>query len=116
MLEYCFLTFFFMFANQWHSYVPAATAFSHILAVGYLTTLAVRTIHRSYLTLPPSSATRFREPLRKGHVQIFSILALVSLAVAFFYGVTFSDLSYRVWATERGFEVPERYVIPICLP
>lgn len=70
-------------------------------------------VYRSYIALPPSSATRFREPLRQGYVQAFSLLALVSLATAAYFGVSFSSLSYRVWATERGVELPDRFGIPI---
>jgi hypothetical protein len=75
--------------------------------------VVLRTIYRSYIALPPSTATRHRKPLRRGYVQAFSILALSSLVTAAYFGVTFSSLSYRVWATERGVELPEEFVIPI---
>lgn len=83
---------------------------AHLFSIVYLSLVAARTIYRSYLALPPSSATRHRQPLRKGYVQAFSILASVSLATAGFFGVKFGLLSYRVWATERGIELPERFV------
>jgi len=67
----------------------------------------LRTIYRSYVTLPPSSATRHREPLRLGYVRVFSLLAFSSLAAAAYFGVRFSSLSYRVWAAERGVELPD---------
>jgi hypothetical protein len=95
-----------------HSYVPTGILATHIFAVGYLSVVVVRTIYRSYIALPPSSATRYREPLRQGYVQAFSLLALASLAAATFFGVSFSSLSYRVWATERGVELPTRFGIP----
>ncbi|KUJ12736.1 uncharacterized protein LY89DRAFT_699399 [Mollisia scopiformis] len=88
------------------SYVPTAVVFFHLFAVGYISAIAARSIYRSYVALPPSSATRHREPLRKGHVQTFSILALVSLVFAGYYASRFASLSYRVWATERGIELP----------
>ena len=94
-----------------HSYVPAGIVATHIFAVGYVSVVALRTIYRSYIALPPSSATRFREPLRQGYVQVFSLLALVSLTVATYFGVRFGSLSYRVWATERGVELPDGFVI-----
>ncbi len=75
--------------------------------------VVLRTIYRSYVALPPSSATRHREPLRRGYVQAFSLLALGSLVAAAYFGVTFSSLSYRVWATERGIVLPEAFVLPI---
>ncbi|PMD36669.1 hypothetical protein L207DRAFT_515186 [Hyaloscypha variabilis F] len=91
------------------SYVPAGIVATHIFAVGYVSVVALRTIYRSYIALPPSSATRFREPLRQGYVQVFSLLALVSLTVATYFGVRFGSLSYRVWATERGVELPDGF-------
>lgn len=91
-----------------HSYVPTGILATHIFAVGYLSVVIIRTMYRSYMVLPPSSATRYREPLRQGYVHAFSLLALVSLAAAAYFGVTFSSLSYQVWATERGVELPTR--------
>jgi hypothetical protein len=91
------------------SYTPTGVVITHIFAVGYLSAVVVRTIYRSYIALPPSSATRYREPLRQGYVQAFSLLAFASLAAAAFFGVSFSSLSYRVWATERGVELPTRF-------
>ncbi|KAE9379011.1 hypothetical protein N431DRAFT_396960 [Stipitochalara longipes BDJ] len=89
------------------SYVPTGIVATHIFAVGYISVVVLRTIYRSYIALPPSSATRLREPLRQGYVQAFSLLALVSIAVATYFGVRFGSLSYRVWATERGVELPD---------
>ncbi|KAH7418326.1 hypothetical protein BKA64DRAFT_564193, partial [Cadophora sp. MPI-SDFR-AT-0126] len=89
------------------SYIPTAVVGAHLFSIVYLSLVASRTIYRSYLALPPSSATRHREPLRKGYVQTFSILAIVSLTTAAFFGVKFGLLSYRVWATERGVDLPE---------
>ncbi|KAH9222803.1 hypothetical protein DL95DRAFT_144726 [Leptodontidium sp. 2 PMI_412] len=89
------------------SYIPTAVVGAHIFSIVYLSLVAGRTIYRSYLALPPSSATRHREPLRRGYVQTFSILSLISLITAGFFGVKFGVLSYRVWATERGVELPE---------
>ncbi|TAQ85169.1 hypothetical protein B7494_g6508 [Chlorociboria aeruginascens] len=89
------------------SLLPTGVVASHIFLVGYLSIIVSRTIYRSYLALPPSSATRHRQPLRRGHVQAFSALAVVSLMLATYFGVQFSGLSYRVWATERGVELPD---------
>ena len=97
-------------ANYLCSLLPTGVLGSHIALIGYLSVVAVRSIYRSYLALPPSSATRYREPLRRGHVQTFAILAIVSLVVGGVYGSKFGSLSYRVWATERGVELPERSV------
>jgi hypothetical protein len=70
--------------------------------------IAGRTIYRSKLALGPSASTRHRQHLRRGHVRTFSILAALSLLGAFYFGVTFAGLSYRVWAAERGIGLPER--------
>ncbi len=96
-------------ADSFCSYIPTALVASHFLAIGYLSFIALHTIHRSYAALPPSAAVRDREPIRKGYVHTFSILALLSLASAFVYGMKFGSLSYQVWATERGIELPEGY-------
>lgn len=93
------------------SSLPTAIVVSHLSAVGFISFVAGRSIYRSYVALRPSSATRHREPLRKGHVQLFSILAFVSLALTGYYASRFGSLSYRVWATERGVELPNGYVI-----
>lgn len=81
--------------------------------MGFLSTASVKTIYRSFVALPPSSATRHREPLRRGHVQAFTALALVSLAVGCLFAATFSGLSYRVWATQRGVDLPDGLVMEI---
>jgi hypothetical protein len=94
-----------------HSYLPLATSGTHLFLVGWLSVVAARTIYRPYVALPPSSATRHREPLRRGHVQTFTALAVVSLVVGGFFAATFSGLSYRVWAAQRGIELPERSVL-----
>jgi len=93
------------------SYLPLATSGAHLLLIGWLSVVAVRTIYRSYVALPPSSATRHREPLRRGHVQTFTALAVVSLVAGGFFAATFSGLSYRVWAAQRGVALPERSVV-----
>ena len=93
-----------------YSRIPVLITITHIFLAVWLSALAGRTIYRSKLALAPSSATRHREPLRKGHVKTFSILAGVSLLAAFFFSVTYAGLSYRVWAAERGVELPQEYV------
>lgn len=89
------------------SYIPFVVTVSHQALIGSLSYVALHTIHRSYAALPPSSATRHRELLRKGYVQAFSILAFLSLASALIFGSKSASLSYMIWATERGVELPE---------
>lgn len=76
----------------------------------YLSGVVLHTIYRSYAALPPSSATRHRQPSRKNYVRVFSALAIVSLALATYFGAKSAALSYKVWATERGIELPAGYV------
>lgn len=94
------------------SFIPILVVSTHLLSVGILSLIAVRTIYRSYIALPPSSATRHRQSRRKGHLRTFSLLALLSLAVAAFFGLEFASLSYRVWAVEQGVELPDGFVLP----
>ncbi|TVY44634.1 hypothetical protein LOCC1_G003981 [Lachnellula occidentalis] len=89
------------------SYLPLATSAAHLFGLGWLSVVAARTIYRSYVALPPSSATRHRETLRRGHVHTFTALAVISLAVGGFFAATFSGLSYRIWAAQRGVELPK---------
>lgn len=95
--------------NTINSYLPAALVGSHIFTIGFASTFAIQSIYRSYVALPASSGTRHREPLRKGYVTTFSFLALLSLFVVGFFGARFGSLSYRVWAAERGVELPETF-------
>jgi hypothetical protein len=92
----------------WYSYIPFAITVSHQALIGALSSVALHTIQRSYAALPPSAATRYRELLRRGYVHAFSLLAILSLASAFVFGMRSASLSYMVWATERGVELPGR--------
>jgi hypothetical protein len=84
---------------------------AHGFWAAWLSMIVGSTIYESYHALPPSSATRHRQPLRRSYVQIFSVLAVGSLALAAYYGKEFIELSYGVWATERGIELPQRLVV-----
>jgi len=90
-----------------YSSIPLATVATHILTTVCLTVLVTRTIARSYIALPPSQDTRLREPSRNRHVKTFIALAGISFLSATYHAYTFSSLSYRVWAAERGVKVPQ---------
>jgi hypothetical protein len=92
-----------------HSLVPITALGIHIFLAIFLTFLVTRACYRSYLALPPSQGTRTRGIVRRDHVKIFAALAAVSLGLAGYWAYTFAHLSYRVWADERGVELPERY-------
>ncbi|KAI9645834.1 hypothetical protein NHQ30_005269 [Ciborinia camelliae] len=89
--------------------LPTVQLGGHIVLTSCLTALVARTIYRSYLALPPSSETRHRQPLRRDHVKIFISLALLGLTTAAWFGMSGASLSYRVWAAERGVELPDSF-------
>ncbi|QSZ30507.1 hypothetical protein DSL72_000061 [Monilinia vaccinii-corymbosi] len=91
------------------SVLPTVQLGGHILLASCLTVLVARTIYRSYLALPPSSATRHRQSLRRDHAKMFTSLALLGLMTAVWFGVKGASLSYRVWAAERGVELPDSF-------
>ena len=69
-------------------------------------TISHRVLFKAHKALPPSQATRFRQSTRRKHIEAFAALALLSLAVATYFGYSFLKLSYQVWAYERGEAVP----------
>lgn len=71
-----------------------------------LTGLVGSFIYRGDASLPPSQATRHRESRRWKHIQIFGILAALSCLVAFYFEADCLILSYKVWALERGEQLP----------
>ncbi|RAL63382.1 hypothetical protein DID88_003806 [Monilinia fructigena] len=73
------------------SVIPTVKLGGHIVLASSLTALTARTLYRSYLALPPSSATRHR------------------LVTAVWFGVNGARLSYSVWAAERGVELPDSF-------
>jgi len=101
-----------IYTNDEPSLLPSIISGSHLVLSVLLTLLVGRSILRSYIALPPSSATRHRQPARKSHVKKFAGLAAVSLLFASYWGFAASDLSYRVWADQRGVELPDRYCSP----
>lgn len=92
------------------SILPTVLLGGHLITTSCLTALVARTLYRSYLALPPSSATRHRQLLRRNHVRIFVSLALLALVNAVWFGFSGATLSYRTWAAERGVELPDRFV------
>lgn len=92
------------------SLLPLLKLGSHIVVVILLTALVGNTIIRSYIALPPSQGTRQRQPARKSHVKLFSVLAILSFVIATYWAYSIGALSYQHWASERGVELPERFV------
>ena len=63
-------------------------------------------LYKAYRALPPSQDTRHRQPSRERHVQLFAVLATLSLATTWYYMFSYFTLSYRVWAHEMGKGLP----------
>jgi heme A synthase len=96
------------------SYLPLALSGAHLFLVVYLTYAVVVSLYASYKSLGPSQNTRGQIELRARTAPIFVALALASLLLATYSSAAYVILSYKVWAEERGVELPERYV-QLCL-
>ncbi|KAH6888701.1 hypothetical protein B0T10DRAFT_59835 [Thelonectria olida] len=90
------------------SYGPAAVVASHAVAAVYLMVEAGRSLHRAYQNLGPSQDTRGQIARRNVLLPLFAGLALISLARAVYGAVDYGVLSYKVWASTYGLELPVR--------
>jgi hypothetical protein len=90
------------------SYVPLAVSSIHLSLVVYLSYVVGTSIYTSYRSLPPSQDTRERLLRRKRLAPIFVSLALVALSFATYSSTSYAVLSYKVWADQRGVELPEQ--------
>lgn len=82
---------------------------SHLLVAVYLMVQAGRSLHRAYRGLGPSQDTRERVSRRKTLLPIFAGLALFSLIRAVYGSASYAVLSYKVWASDSGVELPTRF-------
>ena len=73
---------------------------------GIIGLIAHRVLYRAYKALPPSQGTRQRKDHRHKHVAIFAGLTVVSFGLAVYYIASIVNISYQVWAYERGDLVP----------
>lgn len=87
----------------------------HLSAVAILSFAIGRNLYRSSLQLPPAQETRLRVSKRSHLVPIFASLAVLSFCVAGYAGTAYASLSYKVWAEQRGLEVPLRSVVLSCI-
>ena len=79
----------------------------YFFVVGALTSLIIRNVfYRADRSLPPSQTTRHRQAKRRKHVQTFTALSVISVAMTSYYYYDSLSLSYRVWARERGEMLP----------
>lgn len=87
------------------SLIPIAAITTHLTIAVLLTGLIARSSYRSYLVLPPSQATRARQATRKNNVVIFGALAAVSAALSAYWACSYLNLSYHVWAHDKGVDI-----------
>lgn len=92
------------------SYVPLAVSATHLGLVVYLTYAVGASLYTSYKSLSPSQDTRQRQEWRRKLAPVFGGLAVVALVSAAFSTVSYATLSYKVWADERGIELPQHIV------
>lgn len=78
----------------------------HIFSAIYCAWTVGKSLAYSYRSLSPSQDVRLRLNRRTKLVPLFSGLAILSLSVALYSAVRYANLSYRVWADERGYLPP----------
>ncbi|KAF2259360.1 hypothetical protein CC78DRAFT_621153 [Lojkania enalia] len=86
--------------------LPLALFGGHILLVAGLTAHLLLTVRRAARTLPPPSSTRSQEPVRRRHVTVFSVLALLALASVTTFSVLWRVISYVDWAEKGNYDTP----------
>lgn len=87
-----------------------AAVASHLIVAVYLMVEAGRSLHKAYRGLGPSQDTRGRVSRRNMLLPVFAGLALISLLRQVYGLSAYAVLSYKVWASGRGVELPTRYV------
>ncbi|ROT35948.1 hypothetical protein SODALDRAFT_54938 [Sodiomyces alkalinus F11] len=89
-------------------YVPLLVVVTHFISVVVLATIVGRSLFLSYVSLPPTQATRARSERRSTLIPLFASLLAVSLAIAVYEASSYAVLSYKVWADQRAVDVPIR--------
>lgn len=77
-----------------------------VLASGLSGLISYDVLYKAFRSLPPSQDTRHRQSNREKHMQIFAILAVLSLAMTWYHMLQYFALSYRVWAHEMDEPLP----------
>ena len=77
-----------------------------VLASALTGLISYDVFYKAFRALPPSQDTRHRQSNREKHLQLFALLALISLATACYHVLHYFALSYRVWAYEMGEMLP----------
>ncbi len=76
-------------------------------AVVFLTSIIGLGLYRSHTGLGPAQETRQRVSQRRKLTTVFASLAALSFVTAVTSVISYLTLSYKVWASERGIEVPD---------
>ncbi len=90
---------------RWQS---VAIAVGHVIASIILTGFVGCSLYRSIRGLGPSQDTRKRRAQRAKLIPVFAGLAVISLGSAIYSTLQHLALSFLVWASQRGFEIPAR--------
>ncbi|KAL2201213.1 hypothetical protein P885DRAFT_65495 [Corynascus similis CBS 632.67] len=90
------------------SYTPLLFAVSRIAAATYASSTVGQSLYRSNKALSPAQDTRHQTVKRNKLTAAFGGLAVVGLVLSVTSSVEYLTLSYKVWASERGIEVPNR--------
>jgi hypothetical protein len=86
--------------------MPLALAGSRLAATAYASYTVGRSLYQSHKALGPAQDTRHRQAERTKLTIAFASLAALGLVFAVTSSWDYLSLSYKVWASERGIEVP----------
>ncbi|KAK4123475.1 hypothetical protein N657DRAFT_690218 [Parathielavia appendiculata] len=89
------------------SVLPTVLAVSHVAAAAYASYTVGRSLYQSHKALRPAEHTRHRRAQRTKLVAAFGSLAALGLIFAITSSLDYLTLSYKVWASERGIQVPD---------
>ncbi|KPM40637.1 hypothetical protein AK830_g5905 [Neonectria ditissima] len=90
-------------------YGPVAAVAGHLVVAVYLMVQASRSLHKAYRGLGPSQDTRGRVAWRNKLLPVFAGLASISLLRQVYGLSAYAVLSYKVWASGRGVELPTQF-------
>ncbi|KAK4106440.1 hypothetical protein N658DRAFT_491062 [Parathielavia hyrcaniae] len=87
--------------------LPTVLAVLHVVAAVYASYTVGRSLYQAHKALGPAEHTRHRRAQRTKLTAAFGSLAALSLIFAITSSLDYLTLSYKVWASERGIQVPD---------
>ncbi|AEO69197.1 uncharacterized protein THITE_2119332 [Thermothielavioides terrestris NRRL 8126] len=87
--------------------IPLVLAGLRVVSAAYASYTVGRSLYRSHKALGPAQDTRHRTAERGKLTAAFGSLAALGLVFAVTSSLDYLTLSYKVWASERGIEVPD---------